>query len=139
MKIAPGTSSDLCIVGPSASTTRQLLCDNEPILRSLVRLGKISVIEAAPHDLELASRSPMNDVELIVPLPTEMREQEIARLQKAIEKGRVSSEKAKAQFDKLLCSGKAPQEVLEKLRLSLEQQVRDGELLRHRLETLLKR
>jgi valyl-tRNA synthetase len=79
----------------------------------------------------------MNDIELIVPLPAEMREQEIVRLQKALEKGRPSLEKTKAQFDKLSSSGKAPEEVIEKLRLSLEQQGRDLVLLEHRLETLL--
>jgi valyl-tRNA synthetase len=138
MKIAPGVSSDLIVVGPSTSQTRQLLCDNEHLLRSLVKLGKISVIETAPHDLQLASRAPMNDVELIVPLPAEMREQEIVRLQKALEKGRPSLEKTKAQFDKLSSSGKAPEEIIEKLRLSLEQQGRDLELLEHRLEALLR-
>lgn len=138
MKIAPGVSSDLFVVGPSSSQTRQLLCNNEHLLRSLVRLNQISVIEAAPQHLELASRAPMNDVELIVPLPTEMRDQEIVRLKKALEKGRSSSEKTKAQFDKLSSSGKAPEEVIEKLRLSLEQQGRDLELLEHRLSSLLK-
>ena len=134
MKIAPGVSSDLIVVGPPASQIWQLLRDNEPLLRSFVRLGTISFLNAPPSDLHLASRAPVNDVELIVPLPAQMREQELARLQKALEKSRCSLERSKAQFDKLVVSGKAPQDVLEKLRLSVEQQGRDVELLEHRLK-----
>ena len=136
MKIAPGIASDLFIVGPAASETRQLLSANEPLLRSLVKLGVISVVEAAPQDLQLASRSPMNDIELIVPLPTQMREQEITRLKKSLEKGRLSLGKTQAQFDKLSSSGKAPEEVIEKLRLSLEQQKKDLLLFEQRLNAL---
>jgi valyl-tRNA synthetase len=136
MKIAPSVASDLYVIGHPSSPTRTLIKDNERLLRSLVQIHTLTYAETMPSTIQLASRAPINDLELVVPLPAEMREQEKVRLQKAIEKLRTSSEKTQGQFDKLSVSGKAPAEVIEKLQISIVQQQRDRSVLEQQLEIL---
>jgi valyl-tRNA synthetase len=136
MKISPGIASDLYVVGSTLSSTGMLVKENERLLRSLIKLNTIEYVETVPTTVQLASRAPIQDLELVVPLPTEMREQETIRLKKAIEKTRGSSEKTQAQFDKLSSSGKAPAEVIEKLQISLDQQRRELAILEQQLSLL---
>lgn len=137
MKIAPTMPSDLYVVGAPSSLTRTLIKENEQLLRSLVKMNTIEYVEIAPPAVQLSSRAPLNDLELMIPLPAQMREQETIRLKKAIEKVRTSSEKTQAQYDKLSFSGKAPAEVIEKLQISLDQQRRELEVLKQQLNLLL--
>ena len=88
-------------------------------------MNSIEYSETAPSTINLASRTLVNDIELIVPLPTEMWEQETVRLKKAFEKLQISCAKTQAQFDKFSESGKAPEEVMKKLQESLDQQRRE--------------
>jgi valyl-tRNA synthetase len=137
MKIAPSVASDLYVIGHASSPTLWLINENERLLRSLVKMNTIEYVEEAPTGILLASRAPFNDLELLVPLPAEMKEQETIRLKKAIEKSKTSSEKTKAQFDKLSASGKAPAEVIEKLQISIDQQRRELEVLERQLSQLV--
>ncbi len=136
MKIAPGTASDLYVIGPLTSPLQRLIRDNEHLVRSLVKMNTIIYEETPPAALTLASRAPLHDLELVVPLPAQMREQETLRLKKALEKVRTSSEKTQAQYDKLAASGRAPVEVIESLRLSIEQQRREQAMLQQQLNEL---
>ena len=136
MKIAPGVSSDLYVVGPSSSSIRALMSENERLLRSLIKMNSIEYSETAPSTINLASRTLVNDIELIVPLPTEMWEQETVRLKKAFEKLQISCAKTQAQFDKFSESGKAPEEVMKKLQESLDQQRREIDGIEKQLSIL---
>ena len=136
MKISPGTACDLYVIGSVPSATQKLISDNERLLRSLVKMNTVAYVTTAPATIQLASRAPINDLELFVPLPTEMREQETLRLKKALEKARASAEKTQAQYDKLSVSGKAPAEVIEKLQISIDQQRRDREVMEQQLSLL---
>lgn len=137
MRIAPSVASDLYVVGSAAASTRGLITENENLLRSLVKMNKIEYVDSVPTAIQLASRAPVNDCELVIPLPIEMREQETLRLKKAIEKVKTSSEKTRAQYDKLSASGKAPSEVIEKLQISIDQQHRELEILQQQLLLLV--
>jgi valyl-tRNA synthetase len=133
MKIAPGLATDLYVVAPATSETRQVLTQHERSLRSLVKLNTVSYAETPP-DHTLASRTFLNDVMLFVPLPTQMYEQERVRLQKSREKLQTSLARTQGQYDKLSSGGRAPEEVMEKLKASLEQQRRELEAVEHQLE-----
>ena len=136
MKIAPSIANDLYVIGPALSPARKLIQDNERLLRSLLKLHTVEYVEEAPSTIPLASRARICDLELVIPLPMEMREQETARLHKAIEKLKTSVERTQGQFDKLISSGKAPTEVLEKLRLLIDQQRRELDALGQQLRLL---
>jgi valyl-tRNA synthetase len=137
MKIAPSVASDLYVIGPVTSRTHAIIKENEALIHSLVKMNTVQYVATSPSDVLLGSRAPIDDLELLVPLPEEMREQETLRLKKAIEKAKTASEKTQAQFDKLSASGKAPAEVVEKLQISLTQQGRDIEMLENQLKLLL--
>lgn len=138
MKIAPGTPCDVYVIGPISSPTRTLIKDHAHLVQSLVKIQTLAYGESPPSTIDLASRAPINDLELIVPLPTQMREQETLRLKKALEKLCVASEKTRGQYEKLAASGKAPATVIEQLRLSMDQQQRERDVLETQLRLLQK-
>jgi cell division protein FtsB len=65
-----------------------------------------------------------------------MREQETVRLKKSFEKIQGSLAKTQALFDKLSESGKAPEEVMRKLRESIDQQQRELESTQNQVQAL---
>jgi valyl-tRNA synthetase len=134
MKIPPSTPTDLFILGNENSSTLSCCQEHEHLIRALVKIHNISF--HAPKDLSLSSRIPCDDVEIIVPLPEAMKEQEKARIHKAAEKLRIACERTQEQLQRLAQNPNAPQHVREKLLLSLEQQSRELKMYEQQLTLL---
>jgi valyl-tRNA synthetase len=134
MKIAPSISVEVFIVGNEPSPIEQLIRKHEYVLKSLVRISKISY--EAPKERKLVSRAPVDAIEIVIPLPQELRQQEEQRVRKSIEKLRASSERGEKQLEGLRASEKTPQEVLSKLSATLEQQKKDLRTFEEQLQSL---
>ena len=107
------------------------------MVRSLVKLKTISYVTSAPSHVSLASRSPIEDVELLIPLPQEMKQQEAARVTKAIEKTKSGIERAEAQIQKMFPSqANTSRSAGKKMKASLEQQRRELSSLTQQLQLL---
>jgi len=133
MKISPHVGVDLYIVGKSSD--RELLSQQEKLLCSLVKLNSIQYVDTSPQ-VGIASHAVLNDLELIIPLPEEMKAQELLRLQKNVEKLSISCEKSQAQLEKLAASGRTPEEILEKIKLSLDRQQKEMKTAKERIVAL---
>jgi len=133
MKISPNIGVDLYIVGKKSS--REKLSKQEKLLSSLVKLNSVQYLDTAPQT-GIASHAMLKDVELIIPLPEELKAQELSRLQKNIEKLSISCEKSQAQLEKLTASGRTPEPVLEKIKISLERQKQEMKSAKERISAL---
>jgi valyl-tRNA synthetase len=135
MKIARGVAIDLFVIGSPSSSTRKLLEKEEVLLRSLIKTNKINYAEKA-SEIPLASKAPLRDVELIVPLPEEMKEGEKLRVKKTVEKLRITVERTEKQLQSASEAGRAPLEFLQTLRSQLEQQKNELKILEEQLQLL---
>jgi valyl-tRNA synthetase len=79
MQIPPGTPTALHMVGPKDRLS--FAEKHQGILKSLVRLESLSFAEKETP-LPFASTTTIDNLKLIIPLPSEMREKEKARLLK---------------------------------------------------------
>ncbi len=133
MKISPNIGVDLYIVGKKSS--REKLSQQEKLLSSLVKLTSVQYLDTAPQT-SIASHAMLKDLELIIPLPEEMKAQELSRLQKNIEKLSISCGKSQAQLEKLTASGRTPEPILEKIKISLERQKQEMKSAKERINAL---
>lgn len=134
MKIPPATPIDVYVVGKTGSLTLDCCREHEQLFRCLMKIKSISF--DVPSSLRMCSRVPCDDAELIVPLPESMKEQEKARIQKAMEKARIACERTKEQLLRLSQNVNAPQHVREKLELALQQQTRELDIYARQLAEL---
>ena len=137
MKIAPNVLIDVFVVGTEKSATMALIREQEALLSSLVKISSISYTISSPHLHQLTSTTPVGDCLIVIPLPKELQEQEIARLNKNIDKLRISIERSKTQYEKVLSSGRTPPEIIEKMKNGLTQQESELKLLSEQLEKML--
>jgi len=133
MKISPNIGVDLYVVGKENSN--HLLRQQESLLRSLVKLNSVQYVDTAPQT-GIASHAPLDDLELVIPLPEELKAQELLRLQKNIDKLSIACEKSQTQLEKLSASGKTPEQVLEKIKISLERQKKEMKTAKERIDVL---
>ena len=134
MKIPPSLPTDLIIVGegPFIDTLKR----EEPLIRTLIRLNTISYAKSAPQ-LGITSRAAVESIELIVPLPSEMKEQEAARVKKSIDRIQSTLTKLEAQLTLISSNEKTPEAVILKIKGTIEQQKRELSILQEQ-EVLLK-
>jgi valyl-tRNA synthetase len=83
MQVPPGVSVDVEVVAPQGSDERVILERELPIIRSLVRVGSVTFSpECSSKGFQ--SVAAVGSLKLIVPLPAELRDREIVRLDKEI-------------------------------------------------------
>ena len=133
MKIAPNIGVDLYFSGTNSSL-HSLLQEKSDLLRSLVKINTIDFENKPPQGV--VSHALIEDVELSIPLPEQLKTQELERLQKTIEKLAISCEKAQSQLEKLQKSEKTPTHVLERMQASLDQQEKEKQTAEEKLALL---
>jgi valyl-tRNA synthetase len=133
MQIPPGTPTALHLVGPQKRL--HFAEKHQGILKSLVRLESLSFAEKeAP--LPFASSTTIEDLRLIIPLPSEMREKEKARLLKEREKLIELQNGARIKLGNQEFVQKAPPQLVEKLQHNLQQAEKDLFEIAQKLEKL---
>lgn len=134
MKIPPSLATDLVIVGEGSFI--ETLKQEELLIKTLIRLNTISYEKSAPQ-LGITSRAAVASIELIVPLPTELKEQEAARVKKSIDRLQTTLTKLEAQLTQIASNEKTPEAVILKIKGTIEQQKKELRILEEQ-ENLLK-
>jgi valyl-tRNA synthetase len=135
MQIPPGTATALHLVGPK---DRLAFAEkHQGILKALVRLESLSFAEKETPQ-PFASTTTVNDLKLIIPLPTEMREKEKTRLAKERDKLIEQQQGARGKLGNQDFLMKAPPQLVEKLQANLEQAEKNLFEIAQKLENLSK-
>lgn len=111
MHIPPAVATDLYIVGDFQ--------ENPALIQSLVKCQKVEVTSTPPA-FPLAATGVVENLKLIIPLPTELAEKEKIRLIKEEEKLMIQLERAKKILENPQFLEKAPQEKIDKQREDLQ-------------------
>jgi valyl-tRNA synthetase len=119
MKIPPSMPTDLYFIGKGEQL--DTLKQEEQILHTLIKLGKVLYPETQPN-VGIASRAVVEAVELIVPLPEAMKEQEASRVKKSIERIQSALIKLEAQLAQVSSNEKTPEAVVQKIKGTIDQQ-----------------
>lgn len=80
MQLPPSVPVDVYIVGDATAPAYQQLEKCLPIVESLVHVGNIAVVDKEPHGFGATGSA--RGLTFFIPLPSEYREQEMARLKK---------------------------------------------------------
>jgi valyl-tRNA synthetase len=120
MKLPPQTATDLYIVCPKTNGQYNLIAHNLGLITGLVKVRTAQVVETAP-ELPMASIAHVQGLQLVVPLPEELQQAEKIRLVKEEEKLLQSIERLEQQLGNAEYCAKAPPQLIEKNRLSLEE------------------
>ena len=134
MKIPPGTPIELELFAPKGSDLLHLIKQEERLVKLIVKAHTISSHEMESKRPSFGSSCSLEDVEMVVPLPTELQEQEKKRLEKEIGKLSLSIEKTKQQLARPGFKEKAPSHLIEGLEKGLLQQEKDLALLQANLK-----
>jgi valyl-tRNA synthetase len=132
MKLSPGTAIDLVFFSPENSTLLPLLKNNERLLRALLKVQTVTFDTLEGTRPLFGSSAPLEDLELMIPLPKELYEQEQKRIQKELIKLEFSVEKTKKQLEYPGFSDKAPPHVIENMTKGLVQQEKEIALLKEK-------
>lgn len=115
MKLPPGAITDLHIVGGAKDKEFEIIRSQTHLISALVRTNKIEVHTSEPA-LEFASTAPVGGLKLLIPMPTEMLQQEGVRLGKEKERLTVLRDKTRTQLGNEEFVGRAPAALIEKQR-----------------------
>jgi valyl-tRNA synthetase len=120
MKLPPGAATDVYIVGSAHDLDWQIVQNNFLMISALVKANKISIQNQEP-DLGFASTGVCRGLKIMLPLPEELFNEELKRLNKEKEKLTAAQEKLQTQLANDEFVNKAPQQLIAKLREQLEQ------------------
>lgn len=135
MKLPPGTSTDVHIVGHASDTQFQMIQNNVNIISALVRTGTINCHQEEPK-IGMCCTGLVNSMRIMVPIPEEWIEKEKARLNK--EKDRLDKvvQKFRQQLSNPEFIEKAPEPLIEKQSGLLRQAEKELEEVTNKLKTI---
>lgn len=114
MKLPPGMSTDVYIIGDSAHPEWHIVKENSGIIGALIRTEKVEVLKEEP-EIDFGCTGVCGHLKIILPLPTTMIVQEKARLEKEKEKSTLNLEKISSQLANSEFVNRAPAQLIEKL------------------------
>lgn len=135
MKIPPASAVEVHLAAPLDHSQRQAVIDNQKIIAALVRISELHLHEEAPESLGHASMATVDGIKVLIPIPEELLQQEMARLNK--EKDRLTQviERLTTQLANENFVNNAPAELIAKQRGLLQQAENE---LRHIHEKVLR-
>ena len=120
MNLPPGTSTDVFVVTQNGSPSGAIVEDNHQIVSALVRTKSVAVSSEEPK-AAFACTGVTDDLKIIIPLPEEMIERELKRLEKEQVKLEANIAKLEGQLSNEEFVNKAPEHLIEKQRTLLTQ------------------
>jgi valyl-tRNA synthetase len=136
MQMPPQVPCDIYFVSSSSSTLKTLLENNQLLITALVKVGQMIFTSSLPDHLGFATSTSLQDIEMVIPLPSELKEKEKQRLLSLQEK----LELQKADLEKKLNNQdfveKAPSQLVDKLRLQLQECLEKTSDLNNKLKAL---
>lgn len=127
MGVAPGMGTDLYLVGPSES-----LREHIDLLKSLVRLNDVYFTKEEPK-VAFSSTAVIGEMKLLIPLPEQLQQQEIQRLEKEQRRLAEAVERLRTRLSNPSYVDKAPAELVEKSREELRQLEREEEQISEKI------
>lgn len=124
MKLPPGTSTAVHIVGDTEDQDYYTVRDHRHIISALVRTSSIDMHYGDPI-IGFASTGMLNKLKVIIPLPDELLKQEKVRLEKEKERLSLAVEKVRNQLANPEFVSNAPAPLIEKNRQQLQQSERE--------------
>lgn len=115
MGLSPGTATDLYIVGPSNGLEEQ-----QAVLQALVRLNHLFFVSEEPQ-IAFSCTAAIGEMTLLIPLPAEMRQHELQRLEKEQQRLSTAIEGLRARLANPNFVDRAPAELVDKSRGELQQ------------------
>ena len=132
MKVPPGMTINLFLFSPPNSSFLALLKNNERILKMLLKVKDIRYENPQAIHPPFGSSTIFQDIEVMIPLPNELYEQEKKRIEKELLKFELSYEKTKKQLEYPGFRDKAPSQVIEDMSQGLKQQQKEISLLKEK-------
>lgn len=120
MKIPPGTSTDVYIIGKTTDPEFIIVKESYSIISALVRTQRIEVVIEEPS-IGFSCTGVYNNLKIMLPLPEEMIQQEKVRLAKEKEKLELAVEKLQGQLANADFVARAPAQLIEKQHAQLNQ------------------
>jgi valyl-tRNA synthetase len=120
MNIPPSMATDVYITTEDA-TRRSLLASQETYLKNLINVNTLEILERLDISLRFASTGVVHDIEITIPLPEDMRAQELARLRKELAKMQTEETSLKKKLQNKKFLAKAPAAVITAQKTKLEQ------------------
>jgi valyl-tRNA synthetase len=134
MKLSPGTTTDVYIIGHADDSEWQVVQSNIHLIAALVRTQKIEVLTTEPP-LGFSCTGVYHSLKIILPLPEELLKQELLRLTKEKDKLNLSLEKLRAQLANLEFINRAPAQLIEKQQQQLAQGEKELQEISHKLQS----
>ncbi|KAF3362370.1 Valine--tRNA ligase [Chlamydiales bacterium STE3] len=119
MKLSPGVTIDVHFIGALENEDFCLVESNQHILPALIKISDLHFHQEEPL-LGFASIAMVDQIKIMVPLPEECLKQEEARLVKERDKVSLLIEKTILQLENPSFVERAPQPLIEKLKMQLE-------------------
>jgi valyl-tRNA synthetase len=135
MKISPGTSTDVFLVGAPGDPRLSALSENFGMIRSLVRVDNLSVVAEDPH-VPFAATGVVDALKIIIPVPPEQLSQEKSRLAKEQERLTNMRIKLQQQLDNPDFVAKAPPALIAKQHELQQQTARELDVVNRKLAQL---
>lgn len=134
MKLPPNAAIDLFLVGNANDAAFRTVDKNRAIIAALVRTQKIEFHTQEPK-ASFASTGIVDGIKIVIPLPSQLLEQEKVRLAKEKERLTTSKEKVELQLRNPEFVQNAPPALIEKQRQLLQQTERELTELVSKLES----
>lgn len=116
MQLSPGTACELYVVADASLYEVMLLKKNTAILSSLVKIKSIYFEEHCPQHLQFSANTRAGNLQLIIPLPEEMKEKEKNRLLNQQEKLELQLKDLEIKLANKEFTERAPQALVENTR-----------------------
>ncbi|MEC7839499.1 MAG: valine--tRNA ligase [Chlamydiota bacterium] len=120
MKLPPGASSDVYIVGKNGDENFKIIQDNMEIIKALIRTNTFEMSHDEPK-VGFASTGMVDGLKIIIPMPKELLNQELARLSKEQNRLTYHIERLNKQLTNENFVNKAPAELINKHKDDLKQ------------------
>ncbi len=120
LKLPPGISTDVYIVGAPQDPSLESIRQNKDIISALIKVNKMDCVTEEPS-LGFSSMGVVDTLKIVVPLPEEFKQQEKLRLEKESEKLAAQIEKLEKQLANEEFTKNAPAALVEKQKATLEQ------------------
>jgi valyl-tRNA synthetase len=120
MNIPPSMATDVYIATADEGR-RSVLTAQAAYLKNLINVNKLEIRKSLDVALRFASTGVVHDIEISIPLPEELRTQEIARLRKELARMQTEETTVRKKLQNKAFLAKAPEAVIAAQKEKLEQ------------------
>jgi valyl-tRNA synthetase len=132
INLPPNIAMDVHLIGKKTDPQFTTVAENTKMIAALVKTGTISSHTDEQH-IPHSAVGTVNGIKLVVPIPEELLEKEVKRLEKEKEKLAIAISKMAAQLNNEGFIARAPEELVAQHRQKLEQTEKELEVVESKL------